>query len=152
MSGQDFLEIFKGQINKLNDIVKQKTQDFKDYTLFMNNLLSATGGLATTVKKLNEDLPVHLSKYGKDLEDSNKKISDLQSKLAENQSSLDENNKEKQDLTSKMVDLNNEIISLKSQISDLQSQIEQVKAQAEIEKTEIKNQMADASKSEKEEL
>jgi chromosome segregation ATPase len=152
MSAPDFLEIFTGQLNKLNEVIKKKNEDYKAYNIFMINLNTSIGALAMSVKKLNNDLPSHLSKYGKDLEDSNRTISELQNKLAQNQSTLDQNNKEKQQLTAAMVDLNNQIIDLKSQINNLQTQIEQVKAESEMVKGEIKNQMAEATKAQKEEL
>ena len=85
------------QLNQLNDVIKKKNQDYKDYTIFMTNLNTSIGALAMSVQKLNNELPSHLSKYGKDLEDNNRKINDLQGKLAENQTLLDENNKEKQE-------------------------------------------------------
>jgi chromosome segregation ATPase len=152
MSNPDFLDLFTGQLNKLNEVIKKKNQNYKDYTIFMTNLNTSIGALAMSVQKLNSDLPSHLSKYGKDLEDNNRKINDLQGKLAENQDIMNKNNKEKQDLTEKMVELNNEITVLTSEINEFKAQIDEIKAKSDLEKTDIKNQMAEADKAQKLEL
>ena len=63
MSNPDFLDIFTGQLNQLNDVIKKKNQDYKDYTIFMTNLNTSIGALAMSVQKLNNDECLNSSKH-----------------------------------------------------------------------------------------
>ena len=139
----NFLEQFTAQFGKLKQVVDQRN---KNYNVFIINLMTSIGGLAEKIKDLNNALPTYLSRYGSELENSNKKISELQNKLAENQTIMEKNTQDTSALKEEIVNLNNQKRVTTSKINDLTTEIQQITEQSKMEKIQFQTELTEKTR------